>query len=389
MIHLRHMPCQSHELTCLIVTVLPSKTRIAATILTSSPLESLLKTVKYPGFSRDIVSFGLVKNATLTDGVATVELELTSKDPKIAEQIQASIEAACTLSPDVETVIVKSTTKAPPTPSEQGATPSRIEGVKHVIAIASGKGGVGKSTVTTNIACATEQLLAERGLPGRVAIMDCDIYGPSIPLMLGIGQEPEIEDNTLIPPQNYDVRCMSMGYFLGPNAPVVWRGPRIHQTIQQFISNVDWGEVEVLYVDLPPGTGDAHLSLCQSLALDGTVIVTTPQAAAVNVAIRGAMMFPELNVPFIGVAENMSYLEDPDSGKKQYIFGQGGGAHTAMNLECDFLGQIPLDSNVRAGGDSGIPIVIAEPDTTTAFAFRSIAGQVLNYLERAPISAQN
>ncbi|MGB0372906.1 MAG: P-loop NTPase [Opitutales bacterium] len=351
--------------------------------MNKTALDSILKTVKYPGFSRDIVSFGLVKGHSLKDGHATVDLQLTSKDPEIAKKIKASIEAACALSPEVDSVTVNSQVSAPPSPGEQGAQPSRIEGVRHVIAIASGKGGVGKSTVTTNIACATEQLLAEQGMPGRVGIMDCDIYGPSIPMMLGIGTEPEIEDNALIPPENYDVRCMSMGYFLGPNAPVVWRGPRIHQTIQQFITNVAWGDLEVLFVDLPPGTGDAHLSLCQSLALDGVVVVTTPQAAAVNVAIRGAMMFPEMNVPFAGVAENMSYLEDPVTSKKQYIFGQGGGAHTAMNLDCDFLGQIPLDGNVRAGGDSGIPIVISEPDTTTAFAFRSIASQVLGFLQRS------
>ena len=351
--------------------------------MASTTLDSILKTVKYPGFSRDIVSFGLVKNTTVEDGHGTVELQLTSKDPAVAEKIKASIEAACALSPEIDTVEVVSQVSAPPSPTEQTNQPARIEGVKYVVAIASGKGGVGKSTVTTNIACATEQLLAEQGLPGRVGIMDCDIYGPSIPLMLGIGQEPDIENNALIPPENYDVRCMSMGYFLGPNAPVVWRGPRIHQTIQQFISNVTWGELEVLFVDLPPGTGDAHLSLCQSLNLDGVVVVTTPQAAAVNVAIRGAMMFPEMNVPFVGVEENMSYLEDPDSGKKQYIFGQGGGAHTAANLDCDFLGQIPLDSNIRAGGDSGIPIIVAEPDSTIAFFFRSIASQVVGFLKRS------
>lgn len=347
-------------------------------------IEAALKTVKYPGFSRDIVSFGLVKNIAFADGAAQVQLVLTTADPRVPSQLKADVENTLKQLDGVseaEVNVIVNKPKTPPPPSGDqrnvtGPAQQALPGVKHIIAVASGKGGVGKSTFAVNLACSLDQALTKQGRKRRVGLMDCDIYGPSCPLMLGVSAQPEIRGEMLIPVENFNVRVMSMGLLVDEQTPVVWRGPMIMKTIQQFAANVEWGELDYLIVDLPPGTGDAQLSLVQTLPLSAAIIVTTPQAAAVNVARRGAMMFGKVNVPIFGVAENMSFLEGA-GGARQYIFGQGGGKRTAQALETEFLGEVPLDPLLREGSDQGIPIVISDPQTASAQAFTAIAEKVI------------
>lgn len=352
-------------------------------------LRNALKQVNYPGYSRDILSFGLVKSieADAQSGSVTVNIALSTADPKVPQQIEENVERVLKTQPGVKSVqvlIALSQPRAVPGSGAKGnvtgPAQSPISGVKNIIAVASGKGGVGKSTFSANLACAFDILLGERGHKRAVGLMDCDIYGPSIPLMMGIAQEPEIDGEFLIPVENFGIRVMSMGLLVDENTPVVWRGPMVMKTIQQFAANVRWGELDVLVVDLPPGTGDAQLSLVQTLPLKGAVIVTTPQAAAFNVARRGAMMFGKVNVPILGVAENMSYLTAAD-GSKQFIFGQGGGEKVAESLQTELLGQVPLDPQIGLGSDHGIPIVVSAPDSPAAETFLDIARQLLAKIE--------
>lgn len=346
-------------------------------------IQAALKGVKFPGFSRDIVSFGLVREVELKNGQALVGIEITTSDPSVPERIAAEIKAAVGVLDGIDEVKVRmEITQAKQQPGPGGASApvnsAAMRKVKYAIAVASGKGGVGKSTVTVNLACALQRLLAAEGRAG-VGIMDCDIYGPSVPLMLGAAGRPEIENDMILPIENFGVRTMSMGFLIDEDTPVVWRGPMIMKTIQQFAQNVDWGELEILVVDLPPGTGDAQLSLVQTIPLEGAVIVTTPQPAAANVARRGARMFDKVNVPLLGVVENMSYLEASD-GSRQILFGEGGGRETAQSLQTELLGQIPLDPNIRIGCDKGIPIVVSDPESPAALVFIKIARQILKNL---------
>lgn len=340
---------------------------------TSDDIKNALKAVKYPGYSRDIVSFGLIKEASAANGAVSVSMQLTSANAEAAAQIKAESERVLKALPGVNHVYVevKQPAAAPGAPAAGGAGPwanqNRVAGIKRIVAVASGKGGVGKSTVSVNLACGL------RHLGARVGLLDCDIYGPSIPLMMGINERPGLsEEEKMIPPTSHGVKLMSMGFLLNDDQPVIWRGPMIQRTIQQFITVVDWGELDFLLVDLPPGTGDAQLTLCQTVPLDGGVIVTTPQEASLGVVRKGIAMFEKVNVPLLGIVENMSYFTTPN-GERVEIFGHGGGRQEAERIKIPFLGEIPIYTAIREGGDQGMPVVVSAPDQPAGGAFLQVA----------------
>ena len=350
--------------------------------MNAETIKEYLKQVKYPGFSRDIVSFGLVRATSFENGIAHVELAVTTSDPKVPLALRREVEA-CLKARGLEKIEVEVAVSAAKTPAPTGniaGVQQAPRAIRYAVAIGSGKGGVGKSTFSVNLACAIAQIFKEKGQTNAVGLLDCDIYGPSLPLMMGLHGRPEIQGDganaNLIPMQRHGVKVMSMGFLVDDNTPVVWRGPMIMKTIQQFVQNVTWGDLEILLVDLPPGTGDAQLSLVQTLPLDGAVIVTTPQPAASNVARKGGIMFQKVNVPILGVAENMSYFLDP-SGQKHALFGEGGGLITAEKLGTIMLGQVPLINEIREGGDQGEPITVSKPDSIGSKVFREIAEKIL------------
>ena len=340
-------------------------------MLNEETILETLKGVNYPGYSRDIVSFGLVKKVATNSGAVSLELELTTGDRAISQKVKADCDAALKQLEGVTLVSIQ--VKQPPAEKAGAAAPGaasappKVGGIKRIVAIASGKGGVGKSTCSVNLACGLQSLGA------RVGLLDCDIYGPSIPLMMGIKQRPNVSDQEkLVPPNAHGIKLMSMGFLLEDDQPVIWRGPMIMKTIQQFIQQVDWGDLDFLLVDLPPGTGDAQLSLCQTVPLDGGVIITTPQEASLGVVRKGIGMFEKVNVPILGIVENMSYYTTPN-GDRVEIFGHGGGQAEAERQKTAFLGEIPIFTEIREGSDSGQPVVIQAPSDPPAQAFIKIA----------------
>ncbi len=343
-------------------------------MLNQESILTALKAVKYPGYSRDIVSFGLVKHVAANAGAVSITIELTSPNQEVAAQLKQGCEQVLKSLPEVRAVHVEVRLPAAPASAPAGPNPfanqNRIPGLRRIVAVASGKGGVGKSTCSVNLACGLA-LLGE-----RVGLLDCDIYGPSIPLMMGIRQRPTISENEkMVPPSNYGVKLMSMGFLLEGDQPVIWRGPMIMKTTQQFFQAVEWGELDYLLVDLPPGTGDAQLSLCQTVPLDGGVIVTTPQEASLGIVRKGIAMFEKVNVPILGIIENMSYFTTPN-GERIEIFGHGGGRVEAERQKISFLGEIPLYTAIREGGDRGQPVTVTDPKEPPAQAFLKVAEEL-------------
>ena len=349
--------------------------------ITDALVRERLSTVKYPGFSRDIVSFGLVKNIAIAGGDVTVQMTLATSDPKVPQAIKAGAEAALAQLPGIGKATIRIDILAPPqTPAAGGGAPmaaGAIDGVKHVIAIASGKGGVGKSTVAANLAVALQANGASVGL------CDCDLYGPSIGLMFGTTERPmATEENHILPIERYGLKLMSMGFLLDDAAPAILRGPMVTKYTQQFLRQVEWGPLDYLVLDLPPGTGDIQLTIVQTVSLAGAVIVTTPQEVALIDARKAATMFAKVNVPVLGLIENMSYFLCPSDGKRYDIFGTGGGEREAARLKVPLLGQIPIDIPTREAGDRGRPITAAEPDQPVAAAFIEIARKLAADLNR-------
>ena len=339
--------------------------------ISEEQVKTALKSVKYPGFTRDIVSFGLVKSIHIDNGDVKVQLALATNDPNIPAAIKNNAESALRAIEGIRSTKVLIDIHAPPAGAGTGMATTRIPGIKHVIAVASGKGGVGKSTVAANLAVALEQT------GDRVGLCDCDIYGPSISLMFGTRERPTAtEENKIVPIEQYGLRLMSMGFLLDDTSPAILRGPMVTRYTQQFLRQVEWGELDYLVLDLPPGTGDIQLTIVQTVALSGAIIVTTPQEVALIDARKAATMFDKVNVPVLGLIENMSYFTSPSDGKRYDIFGSGGGEREAKRLRVGLLGQIPIDIATREAGDRGMPIVAEARKSTVAAEFNKIARQI-------------
>ncbi|MDE2850947.1 MAG: Mrp/NBP35 family ATP-binding protein [Acidobacteriota bacterium] len=334
-----------------------------------SRVRECLRTVTFPGMKRDIVSFGFVQRVAVTGGDVVVDLRVPTRDPEAATEIRRRIvDAVGSLDgvSDVQVSLEVATAPAPATARD----PSLLPGVSHVVAVASGKGGVGKSTVATNLSAA----MAALGL--RVGLLDADIYGPSIPLMFGINRRPEIVKGKIQPFERHGVRVMSLGFLLDPDTPVIWRGPMVMKALGQLLGDVDWGRLDYLLLDLPPGTGDAALTLSQKLPLSGAVIVSTPQDVALIDARKGLAMFRKVEVPVLGMVENMSTFVCPHCGEATDVFKRGGVERTAELLDCEVLGTIPLDGALVRGSDDGLPIVVSDTDGPHAAIFRGIVAAI-------------
>lgn len=344
----------------------------------------VLRPVQDPELQKSLVELNMIRNVKIDGGTVSFTLVLTTPACPLREFIVEDCQKAVKQLPEVEEVVVDVTAETP----QQQSLPDRqgIDGVKNLVAISSGKGGVGKSTVAVNVAVA----LAQTG--AKVGLIDADIYGPNTAAMLGLAdakvmvqQSPQGE--VLEPAFNHGVKLVSMAFLIDPDQPVIWRGPMLNGIIRQFLYQVNWGELDYLIVDMPPGTGDAQLTLAQAVPMAGAIIVTTPQNVALLDSRRGLKMFQQLGVPVLGIVENMSYFIPPDLPDRQYdLFGSGGGEKTAQELGIPLLGCIPLEINLRQGGDRGLPIVVAEPESASAQALIAIAKAIAAKVSVAALS---
>ena len=342
-----------------------------------------LSTVKDPEIHRDLVSLGMIKNLRIDGADVGFEVMLTTPACPLKSQIERECREALAGLPGIGQVSIRMGSNVV---ASRGMTqPGGIPGVKNIIAVASGKGGVGKSTVSVNLAVALAETSASVGL------LDADIYGPSIPLMMGIHKVPDVTpDQRIIPLEAHKVKLMSLGFLLpDPSAPVVWRGPMLAKALTQLLRDVLWGDLDYLLIDLPPGTGDAQLTLSQSLAMSGVVIVMTPQDLAMTIASKVLMMFRQMRVPILGIVENMSTYLCPACHQETQIFSQGGGRKASERLGVSFLGEIPLDGDVCEGADDGKPILIRNPHSPMADVFRRLAGQVAGRVSVEAVNSQS
>ena len=347
-------------------------------MISEASIKEALRSVKYPGFSRDIVSFGLIKSVQIDGADVTVRISLATRDAALPRQIHSAALAVLSEVPGIGKINLDFDIKEPETPAATGGTlgKSSIPGVKKILVVASGKGGVGKSTVAVNLAVALSQTGA------KVGLCDCDLYGPSVAHMFGSNAKPMAsDDNQIIPIETKGLKMISMGFLLEDDSPVIVRGPMATRYTQQFLRGVVWGELDYLILDLPPGTGDIQLTIVQTVSVDGAVIVTTPQEVALIDARKAVSMFAKVNVPILGIVENMSYFLCPSDGKRYDIFGQGGGAKEAARLNVPLLAQIPIDIPTREGGDSGNPIAL-QAENAVRTAFQDLAGKVAAALDR-------
>lgn len=337
--------------------------------VTPDQVKAALSKVMDPDLHTDIVTLGMISEIVIKGSHVKFKLTLTTPACPVKEKIEGECREFVGKIPGVTEVEMESGAAVANTRKVSGKEP--IPGVKQIIAVTSGKGGVGKTTCSVNLAVALAKLGA------KVGIMDADITGPNVPLMMGVDDyEPVARDNRIVPPENYGVKVMSMAFFASRDTPLMWRGPMLDKAIKQFLRDIDWGELDYLIVDMPPGTSDAQLSLVQATEVAGGVIVTTPQDVAVLDGRKGLAMFKYMKVPILGFIENMSYFQPPGSTERYEIFGHGGGRKLAKETDVPFLGEVPLDTNVRIGGDQGKPIVAFDPDCAVSQAFIEIAKQV-------------
>ena len=338
-------------------------------MVTEQQVLDALRNVKDPELGKDLVTLGMIRDIKTCNGSVSFDLVLTTPACPLKSQIKKAAEDAVTAVPGVATVEVKlkAHVKRHAAPAEQE---KMLPGVKNVVAIASGKGGVGKSTVAVNIAIA----LAKSG--AQVGLLDADIYGPSLPMLMGVNKRPEVRDGKIIPIEKYGVKLMSLGFLIEEDTAMIWRGPMVAGAVKQLLTDVNWGKIDYLIVDLPPGTGDAQLTLAQTVPLTGVVVVTTSQDMALKIASKAAIMFRKMDVPVLGIIENMSYFICPGCGERTNIFSHGGGAAAAKRLAVPVLGQIPLEPETVVDSDKGHPTVAARPNSEQGRVFIEIAGRV-------------